>query len=237
MSNKFILQSVHSLKKLPSPTILTRSFSASSTQMDAKPSATTPPPSPPATSSAATGFTDVLANQQGKTFFLELNRPKALNALTLDMCLEMKKILTERINHPSSTVSSFIMKGVGEKAFCAGGDIKGLYQSVKNELDNGRDIQPIPGKIHIDFFKHEYILDYLLATSNKPQISFWNGIVMGGGVGVSVLGEFRVATEKTVFAMPECGIGLFPDVGGSAWLPHLNDGYGNYIGKCFYSFN
>eukprot|EP00599_Poterioochromonas_sp_BG-1_P006734 CAMPEP_0173133486 /NCGR_PEP_ID=MMETSP1105-20130129/756_1 /TAXON_ID=2985 /ORGANISM="Ochromonas sp., Strain BG-1" /LENGTH=398 /DNA_ID=CAMNT_0014045165 /DNA_START=218 /DNA_END=1414 /DNA_ORIENTATION=- len=195
--------------------------------MDAKPSATTPPPSPPQTSSAATGFTDIITNQQGKTLFLELNRPKALNALNLDMCLEMKKVLTERINHPSSTVSHFIMKGVGEKAFCAGGDIKTLYTSVISEKD---EIQAYPGKIHVDFFRHEYILDYLLGTSNKPQISFWNGIVMGGGVGISVLGEFRVATEKTVFAMPECGIGLFPDVGGSAWLPHLNDGYGNYIG-------
>lgn len=232
LSNKFILQGVKNITK-QSNLSLARSLSSSTTpRMDAKPSATTPPPSPPQTSSAATGFTDIITNQQGKTLFLELNRPKALNALNLDMCLEMKKVLTERINHPSSTVSHFIMKGVGEKAFCAGGDIKTLYTSVISEKD---EIQAYPGKIHVDFFRHEYILDYLLGTSNKPQISFWNGIVMGGGVGISVLGEFRVATEKTVFAMPECGIGLFPDVGGSAWLPHLNDGYGNYIGKfCFF---
>jgi enoyl-CoA hydratase/carnithine racemase len=81
-----------------------------------------------------------------------------------------------------------------------------------------------------DFFKEEYEMNYMLGTSPIPQVSIWNGIVMGGGVGISVLGDFRVATEKTMFAMPETAIGLFPDVGSSAWLPHLHPGVGEYIG-------
>lgn len=170
---------------------------------------------------------NIAVTQRNKLLIMELNRPKALNALTLDMCNDMRKVLSESVNHPTSNVSSFIVKGSGEKAFCAGGDIKTLYNSVIAEAK----VEPTPGKMHVDFFRYEYILDHMLGTSQKPQVSFWNGIVMGGGVGISVLGEFRVATEKTVFAMPECGIGLFPDVGGSAWLPHLADGYGNYIGK------
>jgi enoyl-CoA hydratase/carnithine racemase len=84
--------------------------------------------------------------------------------------------------------------------------------------------------MHTDFFRDEYIMNYMLAESLAPQVSIWDGFVMGGGVGISIFGEFRVATEKAVFAMPETAIGLFPDVGGSSWLPHLKDGVGAYVG-------
>lgn len=85
------------------------------------------------------------------------------------------------------------------------------------------------GEPSADFFREEYEMNYLLANSPIPQISFWDGIVMGGGVGVSIFGKVRIATEKTLFAMPETAIGLFPDVGSSAWLPQLPDGIGPYI--------
>jgi 3-hydroxyisobutyryl-CoA hydrolase len=174
----------------------------------------------------------LLVSQNNKLLIMELNRPKALNALNLPMIHDMRKVLNERVNSADTDV--LLMKGAGGKAFCAGGDVKTLFSSVMAETGK---FEATPGKAHVDFFRYEYNLDFALAVSPKPQISIWNGIVMGGGVGISVLGEFRVATEKTVFAMPECVIGLFPDVGGSAWLPHLSDGYGNYIGEFFYNFS
>lgn len=176
--------------------------------------------------------TSVNAIKSKNLVVLELNRPKALNSLSLDMCHEINTILQNQVNSKNAGVGGFLVKGVGEKAFCAGGDVKSLWIELQSldrannkELGHGK-----PGFLHTDFFRVEYTMNYLLGTSNAPQISVWNGIVMGGGVGVSVLGEFRVATEKVMFAMPECAIGLFPDVGSSAWLPHLQDGYGLFIG-------
>ena len=123
-----------------------------------------------------------------------------------------------------------IRKGAGGKAFCAGGDVKTVCDELKslpsNVVGTGHR-----GHVHADFFRTEYEMNYLLGTSKIPQISFWDGIVMGGGVGVSVLGKFRVATEKTMFAMPETMIGLFPDVGSSSWLPKIRPaGLGLFIG-------
>lgn len=160
-----------------------------------------------------------------------LNRPKALNALTLDMVRNVNDLLTKTINVPDTKVGAFLMKGAGGKAFCAGGDVKTIWQELVN-LPPGSDIGTgKPGMMHTDFFREEYIMNYRLAESLTPQVSIWDGFIMGGGVGISIFGEFRVATEKAVFAMPETAIGLFPDVGGSSWLPHLNDGFGAYIGK------
>lgn len=176
----------------------------------------------------------LIVRQNQNLLVLELNRPKALNALSLEMCNQLKTLLVERINVADSTVGAFVVKGNGGKAFCAGGDVKSIWQELASlESENAPLGSGKPGYLHTDFFRQEYIMNYLLGTSLKPQVSLWDGIVMGGGVGVSVLGEFRVATEKSMFAMPETAIGLFPDVGSSAWLPHLADGYGNYIGKYF----
>ncbi|CAM9186905.1 unnamed protein product, partial [Ectocarpus fasciculatus] len=149
-----------------------------------------------------------------------LDRPKALNALNLEMCIHMKQLLTKWCA-PDSGVGLLMMKGAGEKAFCAGGDVKTVWQKIHDK----KDIKEVT-----EFFKVEYQMNNMLAVSPVPQISFWNGIVMGGGVGISRLGEFRIATEKTMFAMPESGIGLFPDVGSSSWLSHMPDGLGEYIG-------
>lgn len=174
----------------------------------------------------------LLVGRKNNLLTIELNRPKALNALSLDMCHQMKSLLKNEINGEKSGVSAFVMKGAGGKAFCAGGDVRAIYNELDECSKNGVAIGTgKPGFLHTDFFRHEYIMNYMLGTSTVPQISMWDGIVMGGGVGVSVLGEFRVATEKSLFAMPETAIGLFPDVGSSAWLPHLEDGYGNYIGE------
>lgn len=137
-----------------------------------------------------------------------LNRPKALNALTLDMCQNMNKLLTGTINVTDTTVGAFLVKGAGGKAFCAGGDVKSIWQELtelskateKVEIGTGK-----PGHLHTDFFRDEYIMNYMLAESLVPQVSIWDGFVMGGGVGISIFGEFRIATEKAVFAMPETG--------------------------------
>eukprot|EP01035_Chromulina_nebulosa_P018074 gene18074-23722_t len=113
------------------------------------------------------------------------------------------------------------VKGSGGKSFCSGGDVKSIYQDIVNQYPNDR------GKVIENDY---YIGTGRPGTSTIPQISFWDGIVMGGGVGVSVLGEYRIATEKTLFAMPETAIGLFPDVGSSGWLPHVKSGIGYYLG-------
>jgi len=120
------------------------------------------------------------------------------------------------------------MKGAGTKAFCAGGDVKSIYMYLKEHASAAGSGKQ--GTVDADFFRSEYEMNYLIGTSPIPQVSIWNGIVMGGGVGISVLGEYRIATDRTMFAMPETAIGLFPDVGSSAWLPHLPNGQGLYIG-------
>jgi enoyl-CoA hydratase/carnithine racemase len=139
-----------------------------------------------------------------------LNRPKAFNALSLEMCTKInKELLNAKTNTTNSEISAIITKSNSGKAFCAGGDVKLIWQEI-HELQQQQtktDETGIgkPGFLHTDFFTEEYKMNYLLGTSNVPQISLWDGIVMGGGVGLSVLGEFRIATEKTLFAMPETG--------------------------------
>ena len=107
------------------------------------------------------------------------------------------------------------------KAFCAGGDVKSLVQGLK--LKNGRQQA-------LKFFEEEYKLNHLIATTKKPFVSILNGITMGGGVGLSVHGHFRIITENTMIAMPETAIGLFPDVGGSFFLPRLDGELGTFLG-------
>jgi len=135
------------------------------------------------------------------------------------MCIELKKSLTEwRSAATASPPAMFLVKGNGGKAFCAGGDVKSIWQAVTKARSEG---QTVTNGEAVRFFSNEYSMNYLLGTSPVPQVSLWDGIVMGGGVGLSVLGDYRVATEKTLFAMPECAIGIFPDVGASWFLTHL----------------
>lgn len=144
-----------------------------------------------------------------------LNRPDALNALTWDMVKQMRAKLVEWERSPA--VRAVLVRGAGEKAFCAGGDIRWLYDHAKKDVDHA-----------CGFFREEYRLNALIHHYSKPYVALIDGIVMGGGVGVSVHGDFRVAGDRTLFAMPETGIGMFPDVGGGHFLPRLHDGLGLY---------
>jgi len=148
-----------------------------------------------------------------------------MNVLNKPMCNEIKDLIDSWAE--DSSVSSILMRGEGPKAFCAGGDVKSMYNAIK-EKGSGIGIG-LRGEPSADFFREEYEMNFALANSTIPQVSFWDGIVMGGGVGVSIFGDVRIATEKTMFAMPETAIGLFPDVGSSAWLPHLPRGVGTYL--------
>jgi len=147
---------------------------------------------------------------------ITLNRPKALNALTLEMIRSLTPLLRSWAD-PASGVKMVIVRGAGDKAFCAGGDIKAITE--------------VPGgQIQREFFREEYQLDHLVGTLNIPYIAIMNGITMGGGVGICVNGRYRVATEKSVFAMPENSIGLVPDVGGGFFLPRLSGELGMFLG-------
>jgi enoyl-CoA hydratase/carnithine racemase len=153
----------------------------------------------------------------------KLNAPKNLNSLDFDMVHLMLKQVKQYHSNPHSAPRVLLMSGVGGKAFCAGGDIKLIYESGTGKADPA---------IKSSFFHDEYVLDYSLTQMKPLQISVWNGIVMGGGVGVSVHAPIRVATDNTVFAMPETGIGFFTDVGGSYFLPRVkqNINLGLYLG-------
>lgn len=160
---------------------------------------------------------DVLFDKRGRAGLITLNRPKALNALTLDMVRAMRaKLDTWR---DDNGVELVVIRGAGERAFCAGGDIRALH-------DSGKAGTPYV----IDFYAHEYRLNRVIKRYPKPYIALINGIVMGGGVGVSVHGQYRIAGEGCVFAMPETGIGLFPDVGGTYFLPRCPGEVGLYLG-------
>lgn len=160
---------------------------------------------------------EVLLKDVGDCGVIVLNRPKVLNALNISMVQKIYPILKEW----ETSKKLVIIEGAGEKAFCAGGDIKSLVLALN---------EPKGETLGAEFFRKEYTLNYLIGTYNKPYIALINGITMGGGVGLSVHGKYRIATEKTLFAMPETAIGLFPDVGGSYFLPRLKGKLGLYLG-------
>jgi enoyl-CoA hydratase/carnithine racemase len=160
---------------------------------------------------------EILFDRRGQWGVVTLNRPDALNALTWDMCKRLRAQLVEW--ERSAAVRAVLIKGAGEKAFCAGGDIRWLYDNARKDPAGA-----------CEFFREEYRLNAVIHQYVKPYVALIDGIVMGGGVGVSVHGDFRVAGDRTLFAMPETGIGLFPDVGGGHFLPRLHDGLGLYYG-------
>lgn len=151
----------------------------------------------------------LIEQSKGGLLQITLNRPKALNALNLDMCQSMNTLLTNTVNVTDTKVGAFLMKGSGGKAFCAGGDVKSIWTELANLPEGTKAGTGKPGYLHTDFFRDEYIMNYKLAESLAPQVSIWDGFVMGGGVGVSIFGEFRIATEKAVFAMPETGAYIY----------------------------
>ena len=151
---------------------------------------------------------EVLFERKGHAGLITLNRPKALNALTHDMVKAMADQL-EAWRHDDA-IRVIVVRAAGDKAFCAGGDIRKIYEQGKAGDPHQRD-----------FFADEYRLNTTIKRYPKPYVALIDGIVMGGGVGVSVNGTHRVGTEKTTFAMPEVGIGFFPDVGGTYFLPRM----------------
>ncbi|NXM75884.1 HIBCH protein, partial [Serilophus lunatus] len=164
---------------------------------------------------------ELLLEKRGGAGIITLNRPKTLNALTFSMIEQMYPQIKAWEQDPETFL--IIIKGTGGKAFSAGGDVIAISEAGK-----------AGDKMTRDFFRREYRLNNAIGTCKKPYVALIDGITMGGGVGVSVHGHFRVATEKTLFAMPETAIGLFPDVGGGYFLPRLPGKIGYYLGLTGY---
>ncbi len=158
---------------------------------------------------------EILFHQNANAGVVTLNRPQALNAVTHQMVLKLHAQLRQWQHDPS--IKCVIIKAAEGRAFSAGGDIRDLYQ------------RGMAGKPHLQFFWDEYRLNAYINEYPKPYIALIDGIVMGGGVGVSFHGSHRVAGDNISFAMPEVGIGFFPDVGGSYFLPRLPGETGLYL--------
>jgi len=159
---------------------------------------------------------EILAFTEGKVGRLRLNRPKALHALNEAMCRAMiEALLAWRAD---LAVEVVLLDHADGRGFCAGGDVRAVAESGKGD-----------GLAARAFFHTEYQLNHLLFTYAKPVVSFLDGIVMGGGVGIGLPARCRVATERTIFAMPEATIGLFPDVGGGWYLSRLPGRLGQYL--------
>jgi enoyl-CoA hydratase len=159
---------------------------------------------------------EVLLRIEGRVGRITLNRPQALHALTTNMCRLMAEALIAWRGDPG--VQLVMIDHSGERGFCAGGDIRMLAESGAGD-----------GKLAREFFLTEYRLNHLLFHYPKDVVAIMDGVTMGGGVGVSRPARFRVATERTTFAMPETGIGLFPDVGGGWYLPRMPDHLGIWL--------
>jgi enoyl-CoA hydratase/carnithine racemase len=159
---------------------------------------------------------EILCEIRNHVAVITLNRPSALNALSYEMIVDLRALLRRCAG--DAEVRAILLKGAGDKAFCAGGDIRSLYQSFKDS-----------GSLHRDFFVAEYPLDYLLHTYPKPYIALLDGITMGGGMGLAQGSTLRIVGERTRIAMPEVGIGLFPDVGASYFLSRLPGALGVYL--------
>jgi enoyl-CoA hydratase len=161
---------------------------------------------------------DVLFRVEGKAGFISLNKPKTIHALTLDMVHAMTAQLQAWAKDP--LIDVVLLDHADGRGFCSGGDINLLRESALN--DGG-----VAGR---RFFHDEYQLNHLMHEYAKPIVAFMDGITMGGGVGISQPARYRVVTENTRYAMPETGIGLFPDVGAGWHLSHLNGRVGRYLG-------
>ena len=165
----------------------------------------------------ALNMTYIATSTSGTAAIITLDRPRALNALTTDMCADIHAALDGWRNEAG--IAQIAIRGSGDRAFCAGGDVVMLHDSGK--ADDGRAE---------NFWRTEYALNVAISEYPKPYVALIDGIVMGGGVGLSVHGDCRVAGDGTLFAMPETGIGYFPDVGGTWFLPRLGEAVGNWLG-------
>lgn len=161
---------------------------------------------------------EAICRRRGAIGHITLNRPQALNALTLNMVRAISAAL-DAWEHDAA-IKAVVVEGAGDRAFCAGGDIRLLWE------------QGTAGdhKSQLDFWREEYVLNVRIKRYPKPYVAVIDGIVMGGGVGVSVHGSHRIAGDGFAFAMPEVGIGFFPDVGATWFLPRLAGKTGTYLG-------
>ncbi|PWB95587.1 MULTISPECIES: enoyl-CoA hydratase/isomerase family protein [Methylosinus] len=158
---------------------------------------------------------DILVARTRNVGSIALNRPKALNSLTLDMVREFRRALDSF--GADREIVAVVATGEGQRGFCAGGDIRALYELRSDERN-----------LYQTFWREEYELNARIAAFPKPYVAVMDGIVMGGGVGLSAHGNLRIVTERTRLAMPETGIGFIPDVGGS-WLLTRNGGVGRFM--------
>jgi enoyl-CoA hydratase len=160
---------------------------------------------------------DLVVRREGAAGVIRLNRPKALNAMTLEMSIGVDAALDQFEADPE--VAVIVLEGAGERGLCAGGDIRGLWESSRDGGDLGAR-----------FWRQEYVMNARIAKYPKPYVAFMDGLVMGGGVGLSGHASHRVVTDRTKLAMPEVGLGFFPDVGGT-WLLSRSPGeIGTYFG-------
>ncbi|UXS42345.1 enoyl-CoA hydratase/isomerase family protein [Agrobacterium tumefaciens] len=159
----------------------------------------------------------VIVEKRGGAGIIRLNRPKAINSLTLPMVRDLFQAL-QRFEEDAG-VSCVVLTGEGDRGLCAGGDVR-----IIHDLGKAGDPQVL------DFWREEFPLNYRIARFGKPYIALMDGIVMGGGVGISAHGSHRIVTERTKLAMPETGIGYFPDVGGSWLLPRAPGECGTWLG-------
>ena len=160
---------------------------------------------------------DLVARVEGAAGIIRLNRPKAINAVTLEMFHDIDRALDAFEADPE--VAVIVLEGAGERGLCAGGDIRALWESSKVKGDLGKIL-----------WRDEYILNARIKKFPKPYVAFMDGIVMGGGVGLSAHARHRVVTDKTKLAMPEVGLGFFPDVGGTYLLSRSPGEIGTYFG-------
>lgn len=167
--------------------------------------------------SIASGAEEIRFERIGRLGVVTLDRPKALNALTLGMIRGLDPALSTWAHDHG--VEAVVIRGAGEKAFCAGGDVRAVYEAGRR----GTDV------LTYEFFYEEYRLNRRIHRFPKPYIALIDGIAMGGGLGLSVHGRYRVVTERSTLAMPETAIGLFPDVGGSWFLDRAPGRIGTYL--------
>ncbi|MBX9592149.1 MAG: enoyl-CoA hydratase/isomerase family protein [Hyphomonadaceae bacterium] len=159
----------------------------------------------------------VLIRREGRAGRITMNRPKALNALTYGMVGQIWEALVAWQSDP--TVELVLLEGAGDRALCAGGDVRSLYESRADGSGFART-----------FWRDEYRLNALIGRYRKPYVALQDGIVMGGGIGLSGHAAYRIVTERSQLAMPETGIGLIPDVGGTWLLAHAPGQAGLYLG-------
>lgn len=155
---------------------------------------------------------------QGNIGCITLNRPKSMNALSLNMIRDIVQLLKRW--QADSSIKAVIIEGAGDKAFCAGGDVRAIYDAQRNGDCGTCDA----------FFREEYTLNSYIYFYPKPYIAFIDGLAMGGGLGIAVNGSHRIVTERALLAMPETGIGFFPDVGATNFLTRVYSHVGLYLG-------